>query len=73
MKVLSIFAMIVAVVFISSCGPSAEEIEAQRINDSAITADSLAKIQTHQQRIADSIAFQDSIKNAGSKDRKILD
>jgi hypothetical protein len=69
MKGLVTITMFAAVVFISSCGPSAQEIEAQRINDSAITADSLAKIQTHQQRIADSIAFQDSINNAGSKGR----
>lgn len=47
-----------------SCGPTAKELEEQRIVDSIRVADSMAMIQA-EQRIADSIAFvakEDSLK-----------
>lgn len=47
--------LVLGTITINSCGPSPEEIEAKRITDSVITSDSLAMIQTQQQRIADSI------------------
>jgi len=40
----------------TSCGPSAKELEEKRIADSIRVADSLAMVQAEQQRIADSIA-----------------
>lgn len=48
--------------FAVSCGPNAEEIEAQRISDSIKVADSIAKIEF----VADSIATADSIAMADS-------
>jgi uncharacterized protein YqfA (UPF0365 family) len=56
MKKLALILVISAAALISSCGPSAKEIEAKRIADSTRVADSMAKIQAEQQRIADSIA-----------------
>jgi len=41
---------------LTNCGPSAEELEAQRIADSTYKADSLTKVQVEQWRVADSIA-----------------
>jgi len=58
-------------------GPSAYEIEEQRIADSIRVADSLAMVQAEQQRIADSIAkvqyekkISDSINSANSQTQK---
>ena len=48
--------LVIAGLVITACGPSAEELEAQRIADSTKMADSLAKVQAEQQRVADSIA-----------------
>jgi ABC-type Na+ efflux pump permease subunit len=56
MKKLALILVIGAVAFMSSCGPSAKEIEAKRIADSTRVADSMAKVQAAQQKIADSIA-----------------
>ena len=56
MKKLALILVIGAVAFMTSCGPSAKEIEAKRIADSTKVADSMAKVQAAQQRIADSIA-----------------
>ncbi len=56
MKKLALILVIGAVAFMSSCGPSAKEIEAKRIADSIKVADSMALVQAQQQRIADSIA-----------------
>jgi hypothetical protein len=47
---------VIAGLFITACGPSAEELEAQRIADSTRIADSIAAVQAEQQRVADSIA-----------------
>jgi hypothetical protein len=55
MKKLLLLSVIAGLV-ITACGPSAEELEAQRIADSTKMADSLAKVQAEQQRVADSIA-----------------
>ena len=56
MKKLATVLVIAAVAFMYSCGPSAKQIEEQRIADSIRVADSLAMVQAEQQRIADSIA-----------------
>jgi hypothetical protein len=56
MKKLALTLVIGAVALMSSCGPSAKEIEAKRIADSTRVADSMALVQAQQQRIADSIA-----------------
>jgi hypothetical protein len=56
MKKLALVLVIGAVAFMTSCGPSAKEIEEKRIADSTKVADSMAKVQAEQQRIADSIA-----------------
>ena len=56
MKKLALILVIGAVAFMTSCGPSAKEIEAKRVADSTKVADSMAKVQAEQQRIADSIA-----------------
>ena len=65
---------VIAGLIITACGPSAEEIEAQRIADSTRLADSLAKVQAEQQKVADSIAAAaaaDSAKKAEeAKDAK---
>jgi hypothetical protein len=65
---------VIAGLIITACGPSAEEIEAQRIADSTRLADSLAKVQAAQQKVADSIAAAaaaDSAKKAEeAKDAK---
>ncbi len=55
MKKLLLLSVIAGLV-ITACGPSAEELEAQRIADSTKMADSLAAVQAEQQRVADSIA-----------------
>jgi hypothetical protein len=55
MKKLLLLSVIAGLV-ITACGPSAEEVEAQRIADSTKMADSLAAVQAEQQRVADSIA-----------------
>ncbi len=47
---------VIACLVITACGPSAEELEARRIADSTRIADSIAKVQAEQQRVADSIA-----------------
>ena len=76
MKKIALVLVMGAVVMMSSCGPSAKEIEAKRIADSTKaadsmamvvaqqqrTADSIAKVQAAQKAVADSIAHQDSIK-----------
>ena len=56
MKKLATLLVIAAAAFIASCGPSAQEQEAQRISDSIRVADSMAMVQAEQQRVADSIA-----------------
>ncbi|MCX6282062.1 MAG: hypothetical protein NTU51_08865 [Bacteroidetes bacterium] len=56
MKKLALVLVIAAVGFMTSCGPSAKEIEAKRIADSTKVADSMTKVQAEQQKIADSIA-----------------
>ena len=56
MKKLALILVIGAVAFMSSCGPSAKEIEAKKVADSTKVADSMAKVQAAQQKIADSIA-----------------
>jgi dihydroorotase-like cyclic amidohydrolase len=56
MKKIASILVIGAVAFMSSCGPSAKELEEKRIADSIRVADSLAMVQAEQQRIADSIA-----------------
>ena len=65
---------VIAGLIITACGPSAEEIEAQRIADSTRLADSLSKVQAEQQKVADSIAAAaaaDSAKKAEeAKDAK---
>lgn len=55
MKKLLLLSVIAGLV-ITACGPSAEELEAQRIADSTKMADSLAMVQAQQQKEADSIA-----------------
>jgi hypothetical protein len=55
MKKLLLLSVIAGLV-ITACGPSAEELEAQRIADSTKMADSLAAVQAQQQKQADSIA-----------------
>ncbi len=47
---------VIAGLFITACGPSAEQVEAQRIADSTKTADSIAAAAAEAQRVADSIA-----------------
>ncbi|MDP1621109.1 MAG: hypothetical protein Q8M08_02095 [Bacteroidales bacterium] len=73
MKKLATLLVIGVAAFMYSCGPSAQQIEEQRIADSIRVADSLAMVQAEQQRIADSIArvqqekiFADSIAHADS-------
>ena len=65
---------VIAGLVITACGPSAQELEQQRIADSTKMADSLAKVQAEQLRVADSIAAAaqaDSIaKAAEAKDAK---
>ena len=56
MKKLALILVIGAVTFMSSCGMSAKEKEAKRITDSTRVADSMAMVQAHQKRVADSIA-----------------
>ncbi len=56
MKKLATLLVIGAVAFMSSCGPSAKELEEKRIADSIRVADSLAMVQAETQRVADSIA-----------------
>jgi hypothetical protein len=56
MKKLATILVIGAVALVTSCGPSAKELEEKRIADSIRVADSLAMVQAEQQRIADSIA-----------------
>jgi len=56
MKKLLLLSVITAGLFITACGPSKEEVEAQRIADSTKTADSISQAQAATQRIADSIA-----------------
>jgi len=56
MKKLALILVMGAVALMTSCGPSAKEIEAKRIADSTRVADSMALVQAQQQRIADSIA-----------------
>jgi hypothetical protein len=63
MKKLLLLSVIAGLV-ITACGPSAEEREAQRIADSTKMADSLAKVQAEQQKIADSIASAAAIDSA---------
>ena len=74
MKKLLLLSVIAGLVITTACGPSAEEVEAQRIADSTKMADSLAKVQAEQQRVADSIAAAaaaDSAKKAEeAKDAK---
>jgi len=74
MKKLLLLSVIAGLV-ITACGPSAEELEAQRIQDSAKQADSIAKVQEANKRAADSIAKakaeEDSIaKAAEAKGKK---
>lgn len=73
MKKLLLLSVIAGLV-ITACGPSAEEIEAQRIADSTKMADSLAKVQAEQQKQADSIAAaaaaDSAAKAAEAKDAK---
>lgn len=47
---------VIAGLVITACGPSAEEVEAQRIADSTRIADSITAVQAESQRVADSIA-----------------
>jgi len=62
-KVLFSLMTIVALSFlVASCGPSKEEIEAKRIADSTLVADSIAKVQF----TIDSIAKVDSTAKADS-------
>jgi len=56
MKKLASILVIAAVAFMTSCGPSAKEIEAKRIADSVKLADSMAMVHAQQQKVADSIA-----------------
>ena len=73
MKKLLLLSVIAGLIF-TACGPSAEELEAQRIADSTKMADSLAKVQAENQRIADSTAkataIADSIAKAAEKGAK---
>ncbi|MEI6434913.1 MAG: hypothetical protein WCP32_08725 [Bacteroidota bacterium] len=55
MKKLATVLVIGAVALVTSCGPSAKELEEKRVADSIRVADSLAMVQAEQQRIADSI------------------
>jgi hypothetical protein len=57
MKKIATLLVIGAVAVLSSCGPSAKELEEKRIADSIRVADSLAMVQAETQRIADSIAL----------------
>jgi len=57
MRKLALLLVIGAVAFMTSCGPSAKEIEAKRVADSTKVADSMALVQAAQQKIADSIAL----------------
>ncbi len=74
MKKLLLLTVIAAGLVITACGPSAEELEAQRIADSTKMADSLAAVQAENQRIADSTAKAqaeaDSIAKAAEKGAK---
>jgi protein involved in sex pheromone biosynthesis len=56
MKKFATILVIGAVAFISSCGPSAQEVEEKRIADSIRVADSMAMVMAEQQRVADSVA-----------------
>jgi hypothetical protein len=56
MKKLGTLLIAGAVVLMYSCGPSAKEKEAKRINDSIHIADSLTNVQAEQQMKADSVA-----------------
>jgi hypothetical protein len=56
MKKIATLLVIGAVAILSSCGPTAKELEEKRIADSIRVADSLAMVQAETQRIADSIA-----------------
>lgn len=51
-----LFVSVIAGLVITACGPSAEQMEAQRIADSTKMADSIAAAQAEAQRVADSIA-----------------
>ena len=64
-KLLLLF--VIAGLVITACGPSAEELEAQRIADSTKMADSLAKVQAENQRIADSTAKAQAIADSIAK------
>ena len=57
MRKLALLLVIGAVAFVTSCGPSAKEIEEKRVADSTKVADSMAQVQAAQQKIADSIAL----------------
>ncbi len=57
MKKIATLLVIGAVAILSSCGPTAKELEEKRIADSIRVADSLAMVQAETQRIADSIAL----------------
>ena len=57
MRKLALLLVIGAVAFVTSCGPSAKEIEEKRVADSTKVADSMALVQAAQQKIADSIAL----------------
>ena len=62
MKRLVLSLVLVLGLLVVSCGPSKEELEQKRINDSIAQADSIALVQ----KVADSIAKADSIKVADS-------
>jgi protein involved in sex pheromone biosynthesis len=74
MKKLLLLSVIAAGLVITACGPSAEEVEAQRVADSTKMADSLAAVHAEAQRVADSTAKAqaeaDSIAKASEKKGK---
>lgn len=53
----NLLVLVVLALIAVSCGPSAKQIEEQRIADSIRVADSIAVVQAEQQRIADSITL----------------
>ncbi len=66
MKKLATLLLIGVAAFMTSCGPSAKEMEETRVQDSIRVADSMNQIQMENQRIADSIAQVNQLKIADS-------
>ena len=58
--------LIAIAMLVASCGPSAKEIEAKRVQDSIKVADSLCIVKAKADSIAKVIAIADSTKKADS-------